>query len=133
MVLKRQIRKFHEDAHYASAIFPYEKEMAIKYRRFTTFVSLGDKHKVPVGDPGYPVASVERGKKVLVSVNKPFMVGDHDFTRSSLTPSVTLFIEIPESTNGSFYHGQVCVEIKDSVFEASSTYHRAKQFTSYTK
>ena len=50
MVLKRQIRKFHEDAHYASAIFRYEKEMAIKYRRFTTFVSLGDKHKVPVGD-----------------------------------------------------------------------------------
>ena len=127
MVQKRQMRKFHEDAHYASAIFRYEKEMAIKYRRFTTFVSLNDKHKVPVGDPGYPVASVERGKKVLVSVNKPFMVGDHDFTRSSLTPSVALFIEIPESTNGSFYHGQVCVGIKDSVFEASSTYRHTTE------
>jgi len=73
------------------------------------------------------VANVECSKKVLASVNKPFMVGDHDFTHSSLTPSVTLFIEIPESINGSFYHGQVCVEIKDSVFEASSTYRHTTE------
>ena len=112
MVQKRQMRKFHEDAHYVSALFHYEKEMAIKFRRFSTFASLDDKHKVPVGDPGYPVASVDREKKVLVSVNKPFMVGDHDFTCNLLTPSVALFIEIPESINGSFYHGQVCVGIR---------------------
>jgi len=43
------MRKFHEDAHFASALFHYEKEMAIKYRRCATFVSLDDKHKVPVG------------------------------------------------------------------------------------
>jgi len=95
--------------------------MAIK--RCATFLSLDDKHKVPVGDPGYPVASVEHVKKVLVSVNKPFMVGDHDFTCSTLTSSVALFIEIPESINGSFYHGQVCVRIKNSVFEASTYRH----------
>ena len=99
MVQKRQMRKFYEDAHYASALFHYEKEMSIK---FSTFASLDDKHKVPIGDQGYPVASVDHGKKVLVSVNKPFMVGDHDFTHNSLTPSVALFIEIPESINGSF-------------------------------
>ena len=127
MVQKRQMRKFHEDAHYASALFRYEKEMAIKFRRFSIFASLDDKHKVPVGDPGYPVASVDRRKKVLVSVNKPFMVGDHDFTRNSFTPSVALFIEIPESINGSFYHGQVCVGIKDSVFETSSTYRHTTE------
>ena len=127
MVQKRQVRKFHEDAHCASALFRYEKEMAIKFRRFTTFVSLDDKHKVPVGDPGYPVASVEQGKKVLIFINKPFMVGDHDFTCSSLTPSVALFIEIPESIDGSFYHGQVCVGIKNSVFEASSIYRHTTE------
>ena len=70
---------------------------------------------------------LDRGKKVLVSVNKSFMVGDHDFTRNSLTPSVALFIEIPESINGSFYHGQVCVGVKDSVFEASSTYRHTTE------
>lgn len=82
MVQKFQMRKFHEDAHYASALFHYKKEMAIKFRRFTTFASLDDKHKVPVGDPGYPVVSVDHGKKVPVSINKSFMVGDHDFTHT---------------------------------------------------
>ena len=46
----------------------------------------------PVGKPGYPVASVERGKKVLVGAGKVFEVGDNDFTRCSLTPSVALLI-----------------------------------------
>ena len=82
MVQKRQMRKFHEDAHYAPALFHYEEVKAFKFRRFTTFALLDDKHKVPVGDPGYPVASIGHGKKVLVSVNKPFMVRDHDFTHT---------------------------------------------------
>ena len=60
MVQKHQLRKYHEHAHYASALFRYEKEMAIMY---ATFLSLDDKHKVPVGEPGYPwqVWNVERG------------------------------------------------------------------------
>ena len=94
------MRKFHEGARYASALFHYEKVIAFKFRRFTTLASLDDKHKVPVGDPGYRVASIDHGKKVLVSVNKPFMVGDHDFTRNSHTLSVALFVEIRESING---------------------------------
>ena len=89
LVQKRQLRKYHEDAHYALALFRYEKEMAIKFRSHTTLVSMDDKHKIPVGEPGYPVACVERGKKVLCAVDKPFTVADRDFTRS-LTPSVTL-------------------------------------------
>ena len=129
MVQKRQMRKYHEDAHYASALFRYQKEMAIKYRDYGTFVSLDDKHKVPLGEPGYPVASVERGKKVLVSIEKLFVVGDHDFTCSSLTPSVALFIDVPQSIDGSFYHGKVCVGIKDSVFEASSPYRHGTELS----
>ena len=50
------------------------------------------------------MASVECCKKMLVYVNKPFIVGDHDFTSSSLIPSVALFIEIYEDINGSFYN-----------------------------
>ena len=94
------MRKFHEDAHYTSALFHYEKVKAFKFSRFTTFASLDDKHKVPVGDPGYPVASVDHGKKVFLSINKPFKVEDHAFTRNSHTLSVALFIEIQESVNG---------------------------------
>lgn len=115
MVQKRQLRKYHEDAHYASALFRYEKEMAIKYRSHATFLSLDDKHKVPVGEPGYPVASVERGKRVLVGIDRALEVGDHDFTSCSLTPSVALAIDIPDSIEGSFYHGKVHVGVKDSI------------------
>lgn len=41
------------------------------------------------------MASVEHGKKMPVSVHKPFIVGGHDFIRSSLTPSVALFVVSP--------------------------------------
>ena len=132
MVQKRQLRKSHEDVHYASALFRYQKEMAIKYRNNATYVSLDDKHKVPVGEPGYPVASVERGKKVLVGTGPgmAFEVGDHDFTRCSLTPSVALFIDISDSIEGSFYHGKVCVGVKDSIFEPSSPHRHATELNS---
>ena len=97
------MRKYHEDAHYASGLFCYEKEMAVWFSRLATFVSLDDRHKVPLGEPGYPVARVERGKRVLVSIDKSFLVGDHDFTCSSLTPSVALFIDISHSMDGPLY------------------------------
>jgi len=96
------MRKYHEGAHYASALFHYEKEMAVTFRKFAMFVSLSYKHKVPLGEPGYPVTSIECGKRVLVSLDKSFLVGDHmhDFNRSSLTPSVALFIDTPHSMDG---------------------------------
>jgi hypothetical protein len=56
---------------------------------------------------------VDCGKKVLIGTSKAFEVGDHDFTRCSLTPSVALVIDIPESIEGSFYCGRVSVGVKD--------------------
>ena len=96
------------------------KKWLFSLEGLATFVSLDVKHKVPLGEPGYLVASVEHGKRVLVSVDKSFLVGDHDFTRSSLTPSVALFIDIPHSMDVLLYHGKVCIGLKDSVFEGSS-------------
>ena len=130
MVQKRQLRKYHEDAHYASALFRYEKEMAIMYRSHATFLSLDDKHKVPVGEPGYPVASVDRGKRVLVGIDRAFEVGDHDFTSCSLTPSVALVIDTPNSIEGSFYHRKVLVGVKDSIFEPSNPHRHATELNS---
>ena len=130
MVQKHQLRKYHEDAHYASALFQYQKEMAIKYRSHATFVSLDDKHNVPVGKQGYPVASVERGKKVLVWVDRAFEVGDHDFTHCSLTPSVTLVINILDSIEGYFYSGRLYVGVKDSIFQPSSPHRHATELNS---
>ena len=48
-------------------------------------------------------SQVECGKKALCTVDKPCTVGVHDVTRCSLTPSVTVIIDIPESIEGSFF------------------------------
>ena len=76
----------HIDARYASAPFRYEREVAVQYAEYTTFVSLDDKHFIKVGEPGFPIAAVERGKKVLVSLQKKFEVDDHDFSNNFPLP-----------------------------------------------
>lgn len=120
-VQSRQLRKTHVDNHYASAIFRYMKDFAVKFRDFCVFVAMDDKHHCKVGEPGHPVAAVERGKRVVVGSDKVFAVSDHDFTKFSVVPSVTMLIDIPESVaEGSFYRGQVFVGVKDLALEPSS-------------
>lgn len=57
---------------------------------------------------------------MIVAQSETFAVGDHDFTRFSLIPSVVLEVDIPETFEGSWYTGEVFVGLKDAVFEASS-------------
>ena len=59
------------------------------------FLSIDDKHKIKTGEPGFPVAAAERGKRVIVSRTASFEVGDHDFTRMGIVPSVCLLIDVP--------------------------------------
>ena len=120
MIQARQFRKAHVDAHYASALFRYLKEFAVRYRQHCLMVCMDDKHTVKVGEPNYPVAGAERGKQVLVTSSKTFAVADHDFTKFSLTPSVHFLVEIPESMDGSFYTGRVHVGLKENAFQPSS-------------
>ncbi|CAB4000679.1 Hypothetical predicted protein [Paramuricea clavata] len=120
MVQARQFRKSHVDVHYASSLFRYQKEFAVKFREYCSYISCDDKHTIKVGEPGFPVASAERGKQVLVDMNTKFQVGDHDFTKFKFIPSVHLDIAIPEDIQGSFYRGKVHVGLKDSCFESSS-------------
>ena len=94
-----------------------------------TFVCQDDKHSIKVGEPGYPVAAVERGKQVLVRLNEKMVVGDHDFTKLTLTPSVNLFVNIPESMEETFYHGRVFVGLKGSVFQSSSPIRHATKLS----
>ncbi|POG76402.1 hypothetical protein GLOIN_2v1769008 [Rhizophagus irregularis DAOM 181602=DAOM 197198] len=76
-VQARQLRKDHPDAHYCACLFWYLHEFAILYR----------------------------SHKNIVSTNTVLVASDHDFTKLSLTPSVTFFIDIPESIEHSFYNG----------------------------
>ena len=119
-VQHRQWRKDHEDTHYAACIFRYMREYAILFRRFSVLACLDDKHKVKVGEPGFPVAAAERGRQVLVRSSTSFEVGDHDFTKTSITPSISFLVDIPDDITGSWYTGQVHVLFKDTTFEPSS-------------
>ena len=60
-------------------------------------------------------------------MNETFVVGDHDFTRFSLIPSVVVVVNIPESFEGSWYSGQVHVGFKDAVFKPSSPIRHATE------
>ena len=120
MVQSRQLRSNHIDNHYASALFRYLKELAITFKDDSWLVFMDDKHRCKIGEPGYPVAAVERGKQVIVSCNKSFVVSDHDFTKCGIIPSVIMFCDIPVSIEDSFYQGKVYVGLKDPIFQPSN-------------
>ena len=53
------------DSHYiyCAAIFCYLREYAIQIREFCKLYCMDDKHRLKVGEPGVPVAAVERGRE----------------------------------------------------------------------
>ena len=120
MVQARQTRKWHEDAHHCACLFRYLKGYAVTFKQYINLVFMDDKHHCKVGEPGLPVAAVERGKQVVVSASgKRFSVADHDFTKCSIVRSLTVVCDISNTIDESFYHGQVYVGVKDAIFEPS--------------
>ena len=125
MVQKRQFRKNYEDEHYAAAVFRYLHKYAIHCKYYSTMVCIDDKHRLKVGEPGFPVAAAERGRKVIVRAGTTFEVGDHNFTKFSIIPSVSLIVDIPDNIQDSWYRGQVLVGFKDAAFETSSPFRKS--------
>ena len=41
-------------------------------------ICLDDKHRLKVGEPGFPVAAAERGRRVIAYLQEEFQVADHD-------------------------------------------------------
>ena len=76
------------------------------------------------------MAAAERGRRVLVRAGTTFEVGDHDFTKFSIVPSVVLVTDIPDSIQESWYRGQVLVGFKDAAFEPSSPMRHATELVS---
>jgi len=105
VIQKQLFRKDHPDAHYCAGLFCYQREQAVEFQENSTFIFIDDKHRIKVGEPGYPVAAVERGKQVIISRTETFAVGDHDFTKVSLIPNVILQIDIPDKFEGPWYSG----------------------------
>ncbi|GES75998.1 hypothetical protein GLOIN_2v1880501 [Rhizophagus clarus] len=65
-----------------------------------------DKYRCKVGKPSFPVAAIERGKKVIVNKNTTFAVVNYDFTKTEIISRVTIICNIPESINVNFYEGR---------------------------
>ncbi|XP_041374668.1 uncharacterized protein LOC121387575 [Gigantopelta aegis] len=125
-VQTRQLRASHQDDHYCAAQFKYMREFAVKHRDRFTFVCLDDKSKLDFGEPGAALSSGVRGKKSVIPTTSTLSCLDHDVgQKGSITPSVCLNVEIPETPDGSFYRGQVTVIFKDSIFEPSSPFRHA--------
>lgn len=129
MVQNRQFRKTDEGEHYAAAVLQYLREYAIECRDHCTMVCIDDKHRLKVGEPGFPVAAAEHGRKVIVHASTTFEVGDYDFTKFSIVPSITLTVDIPEDIKDSWHRGQVLVGFKDVAFEASSPIRHATELS----
>lgn len=79
------------------------REYTLRLRSLCSFICLDDKHKIKIGEPDYPVALAIRGKKVSVHSDETLSVGNHDFTKFSIVPSVILSIDIPDEISKSWY------------------------------
>ena len=73
------------------------------------------------------MAATERERRVIVSLQEEFQVGDHDFTHFCIIPSVTF----PESIQGSWYDGQVCIILKEAAFQPSSPMRHGTELNSW--
>ena len=87
------------DAHYARAVYKFLRERAIKFRTSSVFFNADAKCKISVGEPGFPLAAVARGKKVIVGENEVFKVAAHDYSKLSIIPDGILLHQIPETEN----------------------------------
>jgi hypothetical protein len=114
----RQIRKTHVDAHYCTTYWRYLREFAIRYKKYTILICADDKHKVPIGELIATFTGV-RNRPTLAPLDGEMSAYDHDFNKLSLTPSVSLFVDIPDNITESFYQGQVYISYKDTVFQPS--------------
>ena len=70
-------------------------------------------------------------QRVIVSLKEEFQVGDHDFIRFSMIPSVIFCADIPESIEGSWYDGQVCIVLKEVVFQPLSPMRHGTELNSW--
>lgn len=72
------------------------------------------------------MATGVRGRRTLHPSTSTPAAADHDqLSKGSITPSVALHIDIPESIDESFYQGQVSVWVNDAVFQPSTPFRHA--------
>ena len=146
MVQAQLFQKNNPDAHYANAAHKFMRERAVKNHQNIAFFRVDAKCKLPIKEPGYPIAAVTRGKKVIVGLNEKFLVTDHDFSKLSIIPNAYLLHETSEkdelanekvsddlldkgSRLGESYYGQVFYGFKSMVSKGSNAMQCAAEIT----
>ena len=86
MIQQRMSRKAHDDVHYAGAVYNYARKYAVSIRDLVSFICTDDNYKILLGEPGFPVATLPWGRRVLVGKTEVFQVADHDFSNLSFQP-----------------------------------------------
>ena len=122
MVQAHLFRKSNPDTHYANSIYKCLKQHAAKNCQNVAFFSEDAQFKVPEGEAGYPIATVTRGKKVIVGNNEKFHVADHDVTKLLLIPDAYLLHKIPES-NDDLTAEKSCDDIKSGEKSCSGEWY----------
>ena len=79
-----------------------------------------DKSKIHIGERNAPVSTGVRGSESITPKLVTVEALNHDIHKSSLTPNVALWCNIPASTDKSFVRGYVYYTVSDSVFQSSS-------------
>ena len=118
-VQSRTLRAHHLDSHYVACLFKMMKRLGVVasqvIKKFTheneeeasvVFYSMDDKAKVSVGEPHLAVAFGGRGRRSILPTDVTSIAGDHDFKVVSLTPSVTLRVDVShdEGEDGTSYY-----------------------------
>ena len=105
MMQQRTVHKFSEDNHYCSTLYRCARELTLRYRDFTTFISTDNKNKIKCGEPGCPISAVTCGKKVLVAHDQTVQSTDHDFAAITLVPTVVMIHDLPPAIDQSWHRG----------------------------
>ena len=120
-VQRRQLRVSHFDDHYCSALFESMRTLAVKLSPKCALVFCDDKAKVPVGEPDVAVSIGVRGKLTIAPTHSVLGAADHDLhQKTSLTPSVYMSCNIPDTVDKSFYKRKVTVTVNDSITQQSN-------------
>ena len=69
---------------------------AIRFRLYVCLIFADDKHKIPIGER-VAVSTGVRNKKTLGSMDVNLSACDHDFTKCSITPSVSLICNVSKN------------------------------------
>ncbi len=137
---ERTRRKVNADAYYNVCLHKYMRAFAMLHSDNVLMVGMDDKAKIPVGEPGFRKAAVERNRRFIAVTTKEgherSKAADHDqSSHFSLTPSVYLFHQIPQTDKETIYKGQPLIVMKNAVFESSDPQRHAtellKSITAY--